>query len=176
VTRHNNILAYLFLPLSETQKESIYQNVICNENVPAITTPYFRFFENQVHMLAGHIENMVASIREYYGAMLDFGATTFFERFDEEQSGDEHYAMYGHPYEMSLCHAWSASPVYLLPSCTLGIRRLDTAWRSFEIRPELGDLEYAEGSVPVPGGCIRVRVDRNGVTVNSDISGGNAVL
>ncbi|MCI7538079.1 MAG: hypothetical protein MSA51_07610 [Fusicatenibacter saccharivorans] len=97
VTRHSNILAYLFLECSEEQKKDIYERVILNEKVAQITTPYFKFYENQVHCQAGNGKLLEESIRNYYGSMLESGATTLYEEYNPEQKGTEHYAMHGVP-------------------------------------------------------------------------------
>lgn len=176
VTRHTNIFAYLFLPCTEEQKADIYERVILNDEVRQITTPYFKFYENQVHCIAGNKELLEKSLREYYGGMLKLGATTLYEEYDPSMEGAEHYAMYGHPYQKSLCHAWSASPIYLLGAYRLGVRNTGIAYDSFEVCPERGDLESFEGNIPVPGGKIFVRIDKEKVTVKSDIPGGTLVL
>ena len=82
VTRHSNILAYLFLPLTEQQKSDIYERVLLNGDVAQITTPYFKFYENQVHCEHGNTVLLEQSIREYYGSMLETGATTLYEEYD----------------------------------------------------------------------------------------------
>lgn len=172
VTRHSNILAYLFLSCDDKIKETVYKNVILNDDVPQITTPYFKFYENQVHCEAGNISLLDASIRDYYGGMLKLGATTFYEEFDTEKTGVERFAMYGRPYEKSLCHAWSAGPVYLLGAYRLGVKNTGVAYSSFDVRPNLDGPETFSGSVPVPGGAVSVEVDRGHTRVLSDIPGG----
>ncbi len=172
VSRQSNILAWLYLPCSEEQKQSIYQNVILNEAVAPITTPYFTFYENQVHCLAGNSAFLEENIREYYGSMLAGGATTLYEQYDPRDQGAEHYAMYGRPFEKSLCHAWSASPIYLFGRFRLGVVNTGVAYDTFEIRPQLGTLTSVSGKVPVPGGYVAVKVEDTFVEVRSDIEGG----
>lgn len=172
VSRQSNILAYLFLPCSEQQKENIYKNVILNDEIKQITTPYFKFYENQVHCLQGNDTLLEQSIREYYGSMLKTGATTLYEEYDPEMKGAEHYAMYGNPYEKSLCHAWSASPIYLLGAFRLGVQNTGVAYETFDVRPNPGNLKYFTGTVPVPRGKVEVSVNENEIRVKTDISGG----
>lgn len=176
ITRHSNILAYLFLPCSERQKKDIYENVILNDDVPQITTPYFKFYENQVHCMAGNPEILEEAIRDYYGSMLSTGATTLYEEYDPDMSGTEHYAMYGDPYGKSLCHAWSASPIYLLGCYRLGVRNTGIAYETFDVRPQLGGLREFKGQVPVPGGVVSVEADEKGVRVKVDIEGGTLYI
>lgn len=172
VTRHSNILAYLFLPCTKEQKKDIYERVILNDEVAQITTPYFKFYENQVHCKAGNTKLLEESIRQYYGSMLATGATALYEEYDPNMKGTQHYAMYGNPYEKSLCHAWSASPIYLLGNFRIGVQNTGIAYSTFDVRPVLGDLKSFSGKVPVPGGNISVSMDEAEVRVTSDISGG----
>ena len=69
-------------------------------------------------------------------------------------TGVEHYAMYGNPFEKSLCHAWSASPIYLLGNFRLGVENTGIAYDTFDVRPNPGDLKGFHGKVPVPGGAF----------------------
>lgn len=172
VTRQTNILAYLYLPCTEKKKKSIYENVILNKAVAPITTPYFTFYENQVHCLAGHSDFLEESIRKYYGSMLNTGATTLYEQYDPNDTGVEHYAMYGRPFEKSLCHAWSASPIYLFGRFRLGVVNTGIGYETFDIRPQTGKFDFISGKVPVPGGYVFVEAKKNRVEVLSDIDGG----
>lgn len=176
ITRHSNILAYLFLPLDAERKTQIYQNVVLNDDVRQITTPYFKFYENQVHCEEGNPALLEASIRDYYGGMLATGATTLYEEFDPTVNGAEHYAMYGNPFEKSLCHAWSASPIYLLGRYRMGVRNTGIAYDSFEVAPMLGDLETFSGVVPLPGGEVRVEMDAGRLRVTATAPGGTLVF
>ncbi|MBN2614002.1 MAG: hypothetical protein JXB00_20765 [Bacteroidales bacterium] len=49
--------------------------------------------------------------------------------------------MYGRRFGKSLCHAWGASPVYLLGRYFVGVRPTKPGYEEFEIRPVLGGLE-----------------------------------
>ena len=176
VTRQTNILAYLFLECTEIQKKEIYENVVMNDMVSPVTTPYFKFYENQVHCLEGNADYLDTLLREYYGGMLETGATSLYEEYNPSLSDAEHFAMYGRPYEKSLCHAWSASPVYFMGAFRLGVVNTGIAYEAYEVRPDLGTMESIEGKVPVPGGYIYVKADRKGVEVRSDIPGGTLVI
>ena len=63
----------------------------------------------------------------------------------------------------SLCHGWSSGPAAWCILHVLGIRPLGTACRKIEVKPFLGDLEWAEGVMALPDGQrIWVRAERNG--------------
>ena len=178
ITRQNNYLAYLFLPMPEEYRQNIYQNVAANPAVPPVTTPYFKFYEYQVLSLAGRTDLLMKDIDSYYGGMLSLGATSLYEQYDPTDQGDEHLAMYGRPFEKSLCHAWSASPIYILGVTHLGVKNTGIGYESFVVDPDLGDLEWMEGSVPVPGGMVFVKGwrDEEGqhYEIRSEVQGGAA--
>ena len=114
VSRHANIFAILFGIAGEEQKEKILRHVLHNPEVPAIRTPYFRFFELEALCRMGCFEEVLGEIRSYWGGMLARGAVTFWEEFDPDIPEDEQYDMYGDRFGKSLCHAWGAGPVYFL--------------------------------------------------------------
>ncbi len=59
-------------------------------------------------------QRLEEEIRSYWGGMIERGAVTIWEEFDPKVEGAKQYAMYGDPFGKSLCHAWGASPVYLM--------------------------------------------------------------
>ena len=112
VTRHANIFAILFDLVEGERAEAILKNVLLNDAIPAITTPYFKFFELDMWGKLGRLDILWEALRSYWGGMVSEGATTFWEQYDPRNEGNAHYAMYGDPFGKSLCHAWAASPVY----------------------------------------------------------------
>lgn len=73
----------------------------------------------------------------------------------------------------SHCHAWSAGPAYFLGAYVLGVRGLDPGWSKVLIEPQTVNLDWARGSVPLPGrGRIDVtwRLDRQNGTMNVRLS------
>jgi hypothetical protein len=130
--------------------------VLLNNNVPQITTPYMRFYELEALCSTGEQRYVLQQIKDYWGAMLQLGATSFWEAYDPAETGAAHYAMYGRPFGKSLCHAWGASPIYLLGKYYLGVRPLSPGYSRYLVEPVLGGLQWMEGTVPVPNGSIRV--------------------
>lgn len=126
-------------------------------------------------------------LEEYYGAMLDAGATTFWEDFDLDwarqnaridtvlNSGE--YDIHGDNgrfcYEgmrHSLCHGWSAGPAAFLPERVLGIQILEPGCKKLSIKPKLGKLKWAEGTYPTPYGQVKVKAWKEQEKVLVDIS------
>lgn len=114
VTRHANIFAIRYGLADPVRKERILKEVLLNSKIPAITTPYFRFFELEALCSMGCTDQVMETILSYWGGMLDLGADTFWEAYDPQKKPQEQYEMYGDPYGKSMCHAWAASPIYLL--------------------------------------------------------------
>ena len=176
VTRHANIFALLFDYTTSDRKEKIIKNVIYNNNVTKITTPYFEFFELDAMCRIGDFNYVSNMLNSYWGSMIKLGATTIWEEFDPTKSGIEHYEMYGGKYEKSLCHAWGASPIYLLGKYALGVRPTLAGYKAYEVRPSLMSFNEIEGTVPTPNGEIYVKLDKNNVTIKSSESNGTLII
>ncbi len=174
VTKHANMFAVFYDYVTDQQKEQIKNSVILNDNIPAISTPYMRFYELEAMCSLGEQEFVLNEIKNYWGGMLKLGATSFWEKYNPEQNGMEHYSMYGRPYGKSLCHAWGASPIYLLGKYFVGVKPLKPGYEEFEIRPVLGGLEWFESSIPTPNGDIKVYADKN--KINVTVTEGEGIL
>ena len=176
VTRHANIFALLFDYTSDERKEKIIKNVIFNDEITKITTPYFEFYELDAMCKIGNFKYMTDMLDSYWGEMLRLGATTIWEEFDPKKKGIEHYEMYGGKYEKSLCHAWGASPIYLLGKYALGVYPTGKGYKTYEIKPNLMCFGKIKGTVPTPDGDIFVSLDGESCEVLSPIDGGTLIL
>lgn len=126
-----------------------------------------RFYELEALCMLGEYRHVLKEIRDYWGGMLNLGATSFWEKYNPDETGTEHLAMYGRPFGKSLCHAWGASPIYLLGKYYLGVKPEKEGYKEFSIRPVLGDLKWMEGSVPTPKGDIKVYMDKKQIKVSA---------
>ena len=167
VTKFPNMFAILYGLSHEDQRRDIMQSVMLNPDVAPITTPYMRFYELEVLCMDSLHTQVLKEMRDYWGGMLREGATSFWEKYVPTEQGTQHLAMYGRPYGKSLCHAWGASPVYLLGKYYLGVRPTKPGYEEYEVRPALGDLEWMEGDVPTPHGMIHVSMDRKQIKVRA---------
>lgn len=156
VTRYANMFATFFDYFSEEQKKVVKKSVFLNDSVPPIITPYMRFYEMDALCCMGEQVKVLQDIKSYWGGMLREGATTFWEKYNPEEKGNQHYAMYNRPYGKSLCHAWGASPIYLLGKYYLGVKPIKEGYKEFSITPMLGGLKWMEGKVPTPHGEIYI--------------------
>ena len=137
-----------------------------------------RLVETVYRAKAGHIGGDLSclNVLNYWGGMLREGATSFWEKYVPTERGVQHLAMYGRPYGKSLCHAWGASPIYLIGRYFLGVKPLKPGYAEYEVRPNLGGLEWMQGDVPTPFGIIHIEMDTHSVKVWSDGGHGTLVI
>ena len=166
VTRHANIFAVLFDFADEEQKKQISRGVLYNENVPQITTPYFKFFELDALGKLGDLDGIWKTLHEYWGGMLERGAVTFWELFDPAQEGRAQYGMYGDPFGKSLCHAWGASPIYLLGRYFLGVRPTSPGYATYEVKPALQYFDKLDCTIPVGKKSVHITLESGELAVS----------
>lgn len=138
---------------------------------------FYGYYMLKAMAKAGNIKGALDVIRDYWGAMIDLGATTFWEDFNMDwlpnaaridelvpagkrdihgEYGDYCYKGFRH----SLCHGWASGPTSWLSEFVLGVRVIEPGCRVVRISPNLGDLRWVEGSFPTPHGDITIRHER----------------
>ncbi|GAB3010439.1 alpha-L-rhamnosidase C-terminal domain-containing protein [Niabella terrae] len=176
ITRYTNMFAIFFDYLNAEQRNGIKDAVLLNDQVPPITTPYMRFYELEALCALGQQDYVTREMKAYWGGMLRLGATSFWEEYNPKKSGAEHYAMYGRRYGKSLCHAWGASPIYLLGKYYLGVKPVTAGYETYTIEPALGGLKWMEGKVPTPEGNIEIYCSTREMKVLSPVGTGTLIL
>jgi len=174
VTRYANMFAIFFNYLSPEKQQIIKKSVLMNDSIMKISTPYMRFYELEALCALGEQKTVMKEMKDYWGGMLREGATTFWEKYNPTDKGTQHLAMYGRPYGKSLCHAWGASPIYLLGKYYLGIQPTKAGYSEFAITPNLGGLAWMEGTVPTPNGSIHLFMNTTSIKVKA--SQGKGIL
>jgi alpha-L-rhamnosidase len=135
---------------------------------------FYGYYMLQARALAGDYQGALDNIREYWGGMLDLGATSFWEDFNIEwlenaaridevvpegkvdvhgTYGEHCYVSYRH----SLCHGWASGPTAWLTEHVLGVKVLEPGGRKIKLDPNLGDLEWVEGSFPTSLGILEIK-------------------
>lgn len=118
-------------------------------------------------------EEAMQIISDYWGGMLDLGATTFWEdltyedlskatRIDElvpEGKYDIHanggaYCYKG--YRHSFCHGWASGPTSWLTQHVLGVKAIEPGCKTIEVKPHMGSLKRVEGTFPTPYGIVKI--------------------
>lgn len=176
VTRYANMFGIFFNYFDEDQKQSIKNKVLLNDNILQITTPYMRFYELEALCAIGEQDYVMKEMKDYWGGMLKEGATSFWEEYNPNKKGKEHLMMYGRPYGKSLCHAWGSSPIYLLGKYYLGVKPTAPGYSQYEIKPNLGGLQWMEGKVPTPKGEVSLYVSKSEIKVKAAEGEGKLII
>ena len=123
---------------------------------------FYGYFILKARAQAGDYQGAMDNIREYWGSMLDLGATTFWEDFDLDWMKNtaridevvpagkvDVHRTYGNycykQFHHSLCHGWSSGPTSWLTQYVMGKTRLEPGCKKIKIEPHLGDLQWVKG-------------------------------
>lgn len=149
----------------------INRDILKKDGVQRMST-FYGYYMLEAMAKAGDHAGAMEVIRQYWGGMLDLGATTFWEDFDINDSRnatpidelvptgkDDIHGDFGEfcyvGYRHSFCHGWASGPTAWLSQHVLGIT-LHEGGDAVSITPHLGDLKFARGSYPTKHGLIRV--------------------
>jgi alpha-L-rhamnosidase len=143
-----------------------------------IISPYYNYYVIRAMAQTGHRKDALEWIRQYWGGMLEEGATSFWEGYDPSwYKEDFHSSLQADNrsgYFVSLAHGWSTGPTAWLMEEVLGIEPTGAGFSTVDIRPDLVDLEWARGAEPTPHGLLKVDAKRQagGVAIAVDIPEG----
>ena len=152
-------------------------NKVLKKDGPKDLSTFYGFYVLNALAESGDIDTGLDFISQYWGGMLDFGATTFWEDFDLEWTKDAgridelvapgkkdlHGDFGAHCYvgfRHSFCHGWAGGPTAWLSKNVLGVTPVAAGCAQVKITPNLGRLAWAEGTFPTPKGPIHVRHDK----------------
>ncbi|MDD6209854.1 MAG: alpha-L-rhamnosidase C-terminal domain-containing protein [Bacteroidales bacterium] len=173
---HNSKQAAALLSLAGMQDAKTMGDILAENGAEGFST-FYGYLMLQGLAKAGDYQEALDCIRQYWGGMLDLGATTFWEDFDlkwMENAGridelvpegkvDVH-ATYGDycykGFRNSLCHGWASGCTAWLSEHVLGVEVLEPGCKTVRITPHLGDLIWVEGSYPTPYGPIEIRHEK----------------
>jgi len=103
-------------------------------------------------------------IRKFWGGMIAEDATSFWEGYDTRWPQDDFHdslkADDGKGYFVSLSHGWSSGPTAWMMDNVLGVTPEEPGFRRVLIRPDLLDLDSAQGDIPSPHGPIHVELKK----------------
>ena len=165
--------------------EKIHENVLLPGGANGLST--FLGYYTLLAMDEVSTEDALSVMQEYWGAMLSFGATTFWEDFDIEwtkhaapidapvpEGKDDIHGDFGKfcytQLRHSLCHGWASGPAAYLAKKVLGIEVIEPGCKKVRIKPSLGKLTFAEGKYPTPYGEILVKHTTKDDKIETEIS------
>jgi hypothetical protein len=144
-SEHANILAILAGVSKEDDARALLHRALDDHGLEQPTF-YFRHYLHTALNVVGDGDRYLSMLDPWRG-MMKLGLTTWAENTEPTRSD---------------CHAWSASPNFELFRTVLGIDSAAPGFKRVSIRPFLGDLKQASGSIPHPNGTIQVRLTRRG--------------
>lgn len=182
----NNKQASALLAISGLENAQMMNEKVISANGAEDFSTFYGYYMLEAMAMAGDYEGALQIISDYWGGMLDLGATTFWEdlnyhdlkkaaRIDEIVPAgvyDIHAMGGGFCYKglrHSFCHGWASGPTAWMSRHVLGIVPLEAGCRKIRIEPHLGNLEWVEGTFPTPYGIISVkhRKGENGKIVSN---------
>lgn len=164
-SRYPNFLAIVSGLATPDQYEGI-RRLLEDEKVESVGSPYMAGFEMMALSQLGNTNYILNHVKDYWGGMINRGATTFWEAFDKNDSTNKQYSYYGRPYAKSLCHAWSAGPTAFLPYSLFGLKPLEDGWRLFTLNPNIGYLKWANVCLPTKYGNIIVDINEDKIQIS----------
>lgn len=170
---HNNKQAASLLSLAGMMPTEQASKVILKNGADDFAT-FYGYYMLEALAKDGKYSEGIDVITDYWGAMLDLGATTFWENFNynerfnavaidqlpDESKFNIHSDGGDHCYiglRASLCHGWASGPTSWLTNHVLGIQVIEPGCKVLRISPNLGDLNFVEGSFPTPFGIVKVK-------------------
>lgn len=172
----SNLQANALMVLSGYKNAQETNATVLSQTPLARLTPFLAPEVLKARSMADDVPGCLEVVRDYWGAMLDAGATTYWEDFDmawgpklsriDEVSGDPEafpsgFGRCSPGVAMSLCHAWSAGVTGWLTNTVLGVVPLQPGSRIISITPNLGELNYCYGRFPTKYGPVTIRHERN---------------
>jgi len=169
-----NAMAVLSGVATPDQYDAIWRNVLSQvgntKNSALIISPYYNYYVISAMAKMGHRKEALAWIRQYWGGMVEEGATSFWEAYDPGwYKEDFHSSLQSDNrsgYFVSLAHGWSSGPTAWLMEEVLGIQATGAGFSTVDIRPDLMGLAWARGAEPTPNGLLKVDVKPGVITVD----------
>jgi len=153
ISQPTNTLALLYGVAPPKRAEAIARLAVKPpRSVVPFGSPFAMFYLLEHLAGAGRFDELVGLVRDKWGFMVDWGATTFWETFP----GRLLSGLTGKAPTRSHCHAWSAAPTYFLSRYVLGVGPLEPGFARTLVAPNPVDLAWCSGEMPTPHGGVRV--------------------
>ncbi len=135
-SEHSQCLPLLSGALSRRRALSVAQNLFCDPGIERATI-YFTHYLFDCAAKIGRIQPLFERMNAIWFPLRELGFKTLPEEPEPCRSD---------------CHAWGAHPLYHFYATVLGIRPATPGATHLVIRPQLGPLQQASGTLPHPGG------------------------
>ena len=166
-------------------KDKNKEDILFNNGANGLSTFQSYFILKSISELGMH-EESVAQAKEYYGKMIELGATTFFEDFDiawadnvtkideipvegKKDFHGDHGTFCYKGYRHSLCHGWSSGVVAFIFEYIVGVKQIDST--NFIIKPNLGNIKNLKCAFATKNGLVKLEFV-NGKLINKEVPEG----
>ena len=164
-----NAYAVLSDVAGPSQYDAIWRNALSSvghiKYNGLIITPYSNYYLISAMAKMGHRADALDWIRQYWGGMIDEGATSFWEGYDPSwYKQDFHASLQADAttgYQASLAHGWSSGVTPWIMEQILGIQPRGAGFSQVDIRPDLLGLEWSKGGEPTPRGMLIVDIRKD---------------
>ncbi len=134
---------------------------------------FYGYFVLIAKAMADDVNGAIEIMKDYWGKMLELGATSFWEEFDLDwaknaspitelvpEGKDDIHGDFGKfcyiGRRLSLCHGWASGPAAFMSEYILGVSITEPGCKKISVKPHLGNLTYAKGTFPTPYGEVYV--------------------
>jgi alpha-L-rhamnosidase len=119
-------------------------------NYSTVISPFVTGMEVDARFAAGDTDGAIALIHNLWDQMTDqsgpYYTGALWEKLNQDGSDVDGNA--------SLAHGWAGGPVSSLSGYVLGARPVTTAYKTWIVSPQPGNLRWAQGQVPTPAGAL----------------------
>lgn len=147
-SQHSNSLAVLAGVVEGAEAGSLMERTLSDNDLVQATI-YFKFYLHQAAVKAG-LGNDYMNWLDEWQSQLQNGLTTWAEQPEPTRSD---------------CHAWGSSPNIEFFRTVLGIDSDAPGFKKVLIKPHLGKLKKASGTIPHPEGeiVVKYQINRRGI-------------
>jgi len=118
-------------------------------------SPYMEKYVLDALCEMGYVDEAVKRMKKRYQEMVAYDYSTLWEYWDRGGT---------------LNHAWSGGPLITMSKYIAGIKPLDTAYKTFEVKPHLGHLRFIRCTVPSIKGEIVLAVESSGRQIKMSVT------
>jgi len=147
-SEHAQCLALLAEAVPADRRERVIHGLLSDPNLDRMTI-YFVHYLFEVLAKLGQTDRMIERMQLWFEHPAN-GLKTTIEHPEPTRSD---------------CHAWGAHPLYHYFATLLGVRPTAPGFQNVEIRPQLGALAWARGTMPTPHGDLTIDAQTDHIRV-----------
>jgi len=130
-----------------------------------LASPYMEKYVLEALFIMGNAEFGLERMKKRYYSMVEKSDyTTLYENFKPRKPRDKS----GCVGSRSNNHAWSGGPLTIMSQYVCGLEPIEAAWKTFKVKPQLGNLNFAKTGNKTFAGNVSVKIEKNksGMNIN----------